>query len=73
MARDKPLRPQRGTKFLEKIKIAIFLSQNVKSRHGKPAELVGNSKIVIDRITMGGMLILAKDNDWSPRGLKVPP
>ena len=45
----------------------------MKSRRGKPPELAGNSKIVIERITLGGMLNLAEDNDWPPRGLKVPP
>ena len=43
------------------------------SRRGKPPELAGNYKVVIERITLGGMLHLAEDNDWLPRCLKVPP
>ena len=55
-----------------KIKIPLFLSQNVTSHRGKPPELAVNSKIVIERITLGGMLNLNEDNDWSPKGFKVP-
>ena len=33
----------------------------------------GNSQIVIERITLGGMLNHAEDNDWPPGGFKVPP
>ena len=44
----------------------------MKSRRGKHPELAGNSKIVTERITLGGMLNLTEDNDWPPRGLKVP-
>ena len=45
----------------------------MKSCRGKPPELAENSKIVIERITLGGMLHLTDDNDWPPWGLKVPP
>ena len=59
--------------FFWKIKIPLFLGQSVTSRQGNPPELMGNSKIVIERITLGGMLHLAEDNDWTPRGFKVTP
>ena len=69
MARDKPLRPRWGTKYLEKSKSTY----SSKSRRGKTPELAGNTKIVIERITLGEMLNLTEDNDWPLRGLKVPP
>ena len=72
MARDKSLDLAKHNIF-GKIKIPLFLCKNVTSRRGNPPELVGNSKIVIKRNTLGGMLNFATDNDWPPQGLKVPP
>ena len=40
--------PKNETMF-GKIKITLFLSKNVKFCRGKPPELAGNSKIVIER------------------------
>ena len=59
--------------IFRKIKITLFLAKIVKFLRGKPPELAGNSKIVIDRITLGGIVNHTEDNDWPPLGLKVPP
>ena len=69
MARDKNLDLGETPNVWES---PLFLSKNVTSRQGKPPELAGNSKLAIERISLGGMLNLAEDNDWPPRGLKVP-
>ena len=45
----------------------------MKFRQGKPPELTGNSKIVIEKNTLGGMINHAKQNDWPPQGFKVLP
>ena len=55
MARFKALRPRRtaaqGLKmrqFLGKIRITVFLGKNVKFHRGKPPELAGNTKFILE-------------------------
>ena len=68
MARNKPYTSGRY-KIFGKIKFHLFLGQKFKSPRGNPQELVVNSKIVIEIITVASMLNLAEDKDGPPRDL----
>ena len=61
------------TQFFEKSKSPYSSAKMRYLAEENPQNWGENSKIVIERITLEGMLNLAEDNDWPPRGLKVPP